>query len=230
MLRYLNVEENKNVRILPVSADTKRGAPVVIDYANDEIDAATAVNGIGLLDIAPNYNGINSVIAPNDTSFETIKEDSYGLVVTPRVCEKYATTELTKGTLQKGNYIKASSGKFVTGASGDVCEWIYGGEYSDPTGLTMYSVGRVSPKTVVTYTVSYNKNNATATGTTTDTVSPYQNESTVITLSGGFTYTGYHLLKWNTAADGSGTDYEIGDTFIISENATLYAVWEQDEA
>lgn len=37
---------------------------------------------------------------------------------------------------------------------------------------------------------------------------------------GGMTY-----MKWNTKADGTGTDYEPGDSFVLTEDTTLYAVW-----
>ena len=33
------------------------------------------------------------------------------------------------------------------------------------------------------------------------------------------------FIKWNTKADGSGTDYNAGDKFTISERTTLYAQW-----
>lgn len=35
-----------------------------------------------------------------------------------------------------------------------------------------------------------------------------------------------HFVKWNTAANGSGTDYLPGDSFNLSVNTTLYAIWE----
>lgn len=34
--------------------------------------------------------------------------------------------------------------------------------------------------------------------------------------------------KWNTAADGTGTNYSVGDTFSITNNTTLYAIWAWD--
>jgi len=36
---------------------------------------------------------------------------------------------------------------------------------------------------------------------------------------------GYDFSGWNTAADGSGTDYKSGDDIIINEDTTLYAKW-----
>lgn len=48
---------------------------------------------------------------------------------------------------------------------------------------------------------------------------------TVSANTGTLAKTGYTFSKWNTAADGSGTDYDPADTFTISGNVTLYAKW-----
>ena len=40
-----------------------------------------------------------------------------------------------------------------------------------------------------------------------------------------FTRTGYTWFRWNTAADGSGTDYDPGDEITITADTTLYAIW-----
>ena len=43
---------------------------------------------------------------------------------------------------------------------------------------------------------------------------------------GNLTKTGYSFDSWNTAADGSGTRYEPGDSFVLgASNVTLYAQW-----
>ncbi len=49
----------------------------------------------------------------------------------------------------------------------------------------------------------------------------------------GFAAAGFHFIGWNTASDGTGTLYQPGDSFTLSEDAakgTLYAMWEADEA
>lgn len=76
-----------------------------------------------------------------------------------------------------------------------------------------------------TYTVTYNANEGT--GTITDSNSPYEAGTTVTVLDNTFTRDGYTFTNWNTAADGSGTDYDEGATFTISANTTLYAQWEE---
>jgi uncharacterized repeat protein (TIGR02543 family) len=76
-------------------------------------------------------------------------------------------------------------------------------------------------------TVAYNGNGSTGGTLPVDGGSPYSYGDTVTILgnTGSLTRNGYTFLKWNTKADGTGTDYHAGDRFIISANTTLYAQW-----
>ncbi|MGL5437285.1 MAG: pectate lyase-like adhesive domain-containing protein [Lachnospiraceae bacterium] len=47
--------------------------------------------------------------------------------------------------------------------------------------------------------------------------------------TGSLARTGYTFDGWNTAADGTGTTYRTGDTFIITEDTILYAKWVPDK-
>lgn len=42
----------------------------------------------------------------------------------------------------------------------------------------------------------------------------------------GLTKEGFEFKEWNTQADGKGTAYKEGDTFELSSNQVLYAIWE----
>ncbi len=90
--------------------------------------------------------------------------------------------------------------------------------------LTYTPAGGDTP-TPTTYAVTYNPNGGS--GTMTDSNSPYVSGATVTVLDNAFTRDGYDFVKWNTAADGTGTDYDADDTFTISANTTLYAQWEE---
>ena len=76
------------------------------------------------------------------------------------------------------------------------------------------------------YTVTYYGNGGT--GSTTDLLSPYYDGNEVTTLSNSFANFGYNFVKWNTKADGSGTDYLAGAKFNIEKDMELYAQWEKD--
>ncbi len=79
-----------------------------------------------------------------------------------------------------------------------------------------------------TYTVTYLGNGNTGGTSPVDTNSPYNSGTSVTILgnSGSLTQSGVAVFAgWNTAADGSGTNYVGGDTFNITQNTTLYASW-----
>ena len=85
----------------------------------------------------------------------------------------------------------------------------------------------LSPAVLPTYTVTYNGNTNTGGAVPTDATSYHTGDTaTVLGNTGSLVKTGYTFSGWNTAAKGSGTSYNGGDTFAIgSSNVTLYAQW-----
>ena len=78
----------------------------------------------------------------------------------------------------------------------------------------------------VTYTVTYNANNATSGTVPTDNTQYEANATvTVMANTGNLAKDHYTFGGWNTAADGGGTAYTAGQTFNITANTTLYAQW-----
>lgn len=74
-------------------------------------------------------------------------------------------------------------------------------------------------------TVTYD-GNGSDNAAPTDVSSPYTYGATVTVLGAGtMTRTGFTFTGWNTAANGSGTDYSPAATFTIYNNTTLYAKW-----
>lgn len=78
-----------------------------------------------------------------------------------------------------------------------------------------------------TYTVTYNGNGNTGGTVPADNQTYQQNDTvTVADNNGELTKTGYTFAGWNTAADGSGPNYNPEATFNMSAaNITLYAKW-----
>lgn len=79
----------------------------------------------------------------------------------------------------------------------------------------------------VTYSVTYNANNATS-GTVPTDATAYSSGATVTVKgnTGNLERTGYTFGGWNTNAEGTGTNYTAGSgQFQISANTTLYAKW-----
>ena len=75
-----------------------------------------------------------------------------------------------------------------------------------------------------TYTVTYKANG----GTGDDVVDTYYQGEDVTVRSNTFVYTGHAFTKWNTAANGSGMDYQPAATIEnIQANVELFAQWEE---
>ena len=84
-----------------------------------------------------------------------------------------------------------------------------------------------------TYTVSFNKNDNSASGSMSNISMTYDVSSTL--PSNSFTRTGYKFVGWNTKADGSGTTYSDGAsvsnlTTTNNDTVTLYAQWQRVNA
>lgn len=80
--------------------------------------------------------------------------------------------------------------------------------------------------TPAAYTVTYDANGATSGTVPTDSTSYDANASvTVLGNTGNLVKTDYTFAGWNTAADGTGTDYAADATFTITADTTLYAKW-----
>lgn len=120
-----------------------------------------------------------------------------------------------------------------------------GGTATNATGVTVsnkyryFSIGstkssknlqitQIAVKYEPLYSVTYDKNSASASGSMSDSDSPYLVGSSVTVLENSFTApSGYFFRNWNTKANGTGTSYSGGASFSISANTTLYAQWQE---
>lgn len=93
-----------------------------------------------------------------------------------------------------------------------------------PTINTIYYTDHepVGDTHTVLHTITYKANG----GTGSDVVVPQAEGDTYTIASNTFTKSGYTFVKWNTATDGSGIDYEVGDSYTFDVDLTLYAIWE----
>jgi len=90
------------------------------------------------------------------------------------------------------------------------------------TGITLYAVWQALP----TYTVTYNGNANTGGTAPTDPNSPYLTGSTVTVLGqGNLVKTDYTFQGWSTSQTATAPQYTQGQTFTITQNTLLYAVW-----
>lgn len=139
MIRSLQVNVAKPFSIVTAGAALTRGMAVTYDAATNSVSPATASAGFGIVDVSPNYDGINASVTPSDASFEDIKKEALCFYVSYCHGERIATNQIT-GSLSAGASVVAKDGKFAAGEGG---EWIYVGVYSDPDFSDMHILQHV---------------------------------------------------------------------------------------
>jgi uncharacterized repeat protein (TIGR02543 family) len=127
------------------------------------------------------------------------------------------------GSLSKTGYTFSG---WNTAANGSGTSYSPTSTFTINTNTTLYA--QWTPVAPTTYTVTYLGNGNTGGTAPIDGSSPYAGGTSVTILgnSSSLTKSGVAVFAgWNTSADGSGTNYVGGDTFNITQNTTLYALW-----
>ena len=111
----------------------------------------------------------------------------------------------------------------------------FAGWYTDSGFTAQFTASSVTKNTVLyarwSYSVTFNANTP-ADGTVTGTMS-VQNiaaGSSERLTENAFSCEGYIFQKWNTKADGSGTDYSDKHDISVTESIVLYAQWVKEQA
>lgn len=111
------------------------------------------------------------------------------------------------GTLNKDAAIKTVAGSHYSGSA-----------FSE---ATYHEKNAKGPAYVTKYTITYHSNNGA--GATAAQSKTYG--SAVNLYSCGWTKDGHTFDHWDTAADGSGSNYSAGQSYGTNANLTLYAIW-----
>lgn len=132
--------------------------------------------------------------------------------VTQTISSNTATT-LTSNSFTRVGYTFAG---WNTLANGTGTNYTNGQTVTLTTSLTLYAKWTANSNTV-----TFNSNYGTP---TTSTQQITTDVSTALTAN-SFSRTGYTFTGWNTAANGSGTDYSNSQSVTINGSLTLYARW-----
>ena len=132
------------------------------------------------------------------------------------ICQPYpgGGTAVTVGSdISSGSYGSSTcaAGSFMTGVNARA------GDGLDSVGASCSSFSGY------TYVITYSGN-----GSTSGTAPGTQSGSGTVTLSsntGTLAKTGSYFNGWNTAADGSGTQYAVSTSYSLTASVTLYAKW-----
>ncbi len=127
------------------------------------------------------------------------------------------TLRTNTGSLTRTGYTFAG---WNTAANGSGTNYAAGGSYTANAPATLYA--RWTPNT---YPITYNGN-----GNTGGSIPAAQTKIHDVTLTlqgntGSLSRTGYTFAGWNSAANGTGTNYAAGGTYTPNTAATLYARW-----
>lgn len=128
------------------------------------------------------------------------------------------TAPLVANTFKKAGSTFAG---WVTTATGTTVEYADNASYTmGNSDVTLYALWKQN----ASFLVTFDKNDASATGTTAD-LSIVSGLSATLTTN-GFSRVGYKFTGWNTAKDGTGTAYAPGAAYTMgAADVTLYAQW-----
>ena len=143
--------------------------------------------------------------------------NSSGTAPTSNSVNAFTSTTLAtnSGTLARNSF---TLGGWNTRADGTGTTYTLGQTNFNPTGdLTLYALWNS--------TITYNTNGATGTVPTAVTTTTDASRTFQLNSGSGLTRTGLNFSGWNTAADGSGTNYSGGASYTSTGSATLYAIF-----
>jgi len=138
-----------------------------------------------------------------------------------------ATGQSIEYAIHDGSVLSAwGSGTTFTGLSTSTAYTVHARSAENDN----YSAGAssASAAAITFYRAAFNINGGDGTTPASQTV----NAGSSITLptSGGFSRTNYTFAGWNTANDGTGTNYNGGSTYTPTGDITLYAKWVENKA
>lgn len=130
------------------------------------------------------------------------------------------------GSIHKGLRIGGNAGfAFGKQASNDAIYWRTARtDFWNYARTGLWEVPRNSPVATLVH-LTYDDNNATSGTAPNPIIYESGATATILDNTGTLAKTGYGFVGWNTAANGSGTEYLPGATFEITEDITLYAQW-----
>jgi uncharacterized repeat protein (TIGR02543 family) len=166
-------------------------------------------------------NTINTTLDPHSdqatvtnlcTNNHTVTFDANGGTGSMSSQVASAPTVLTANSFTRSSYTFTG---WNTAANGSGTPYANGASYSFASDVTLYAQWSA----LANHTVIFNANGGS--GSMSNQVT---NVPTALTTN-TFTRSGYTFTGWNTAANGSGTDYANGASYDFAADVTLYAQW-----
>jgi outer membrane protein OmpA-like peptidoglycan-associated protein len=105
--------------------------------------------------------------------------------------------------------------RWSTSADGSGSSYANGGAYPFDTSVTLFAQWTAAP----TFTVTFSPNHGVG------SMPPETKSAPAALRPNIFTWTEHDFVRWNTAADGSGSSYANGATYPFTASTVLYAQW-----
>ena len=159
-----------------------------------------------------------TITAPNPGD-QTYTGSSYTITLSPQ-----ATSTLPVTVISESPAVCTVSGFVVTivGPGNCTIRNTQGGNATyAPAPEVQYTFVVGSP--AASYTITYSGNGSS--GGTTPANQTGSGSKTLATNSGALELTNFTFTGWNTAADGTGTHYDVSATYNLTADVTLYAEW-----
>ena len=148
----------------------------------------------------------------------TIRFNANGGSVSPSSRTVSAGTPVTLPTATRTGYTLLG---WSTSAGASSATWKAGSSYTVNKDVTLYAIWQKNdvPAPSTQYTVLFDGNGGQANAS-----SATFDAGTSIKLPGA-SRRGYIMLGWSENSDASSADYAVGESYIITKDVTLYAVW-----
>ena len=186
----------------------------------------------------PLQNSITLIASPS--SIEA--NNDFNQLFTLKISNDTVQGHVYKSDLSLGGIFSSLTIGEVDNSNTTVTAEVYGNLNSEGIGTITLNENKLKNRTSAlsadiivapspTYTMVYNDNGATS-GTAPIDSNNYEVDDIVIIKGNteNLIKTGHSFIGWNTKADGTGTDYIVGNTFDMeSSNIVLYAKWKIKE-
>ncbi len=234
-----------NSSVASVNAST--GA-VTVGSAGTATISATAAKANGYCEKSVSYTVTVNCVAPTLSATESGKEmgngyvnptsasingcviksygggtvTAHGYVVSTTANPTLTTPGVTTLTWNQSRAIdKAWGNQYLSSLTPGTTYYARGYATND-CGLTGYST-QISFTTPRQYYITYDANGGE--GSIANQVK-LEGENATLSDGSGFSRDGYTILRWNTADNGSGTNYALGATYTGNADLNLYAIWQ----
>ena len=229
-------EQNLGTGTYQASASASSGLPVTY---TSEVTAICTVSSSGLITFVTTGTCIITVTQPGNGTYAAAEPVSRQFDVVNKATVTYFANSATSGSVPTSSTHDVGTLVTVAANSGNLTRTNFtfvGWDTSTAGTGTTYAAGSgtftINANTNLyakwNATITYHANGAAGSPPAAQTSVPgnVSLASNIATLS----YTGFTFIGWNTLASGLGDAYDLGGTYNLQGNVTLYATWQDNSS